>query len=80
MPMVGNKKFAYSDAGKRLAAKYAQKMGADKPYRGAMAPSNPAGFPKRDQIVSRSQQSKQARKILDPRFKRPRLPAKMIPR
>lgn len=26
MPMVGNKKFAYTDAGKRLAAKYADKM------------------------------------------------------
>jgi hypothetical protein len=57
MPMVGNKKFAYTSTGKKLAAKYAQKVGADKPYRGAMAPSNPAGFPKRDAIVSRPQQT-----------------------
>lgn len=74
MPNLNGMKFPYTKAGKRLAAKYAQKMEAKGPYRGAMAPSNPAGFPKRDQIVSRPQQNKRPRQILDPGFKRRRLP------
>ncbi len=67
--MVGNKKFAYTSTGKKLAAKYAQKVGADKPYRGAMAKMNPPGLPKRDPIASRPQQIK--RDVPAQRVKRP---------